>query len=146
MNNSLITKDNLVVDNLLNFNCDNENHSNEYKTLMLNDKKIISVNLFNNTECQAIIMNSNKYNLNNNQSYDETIRQSKQSVILDENLSNIIFRRLKNLITSVYTGIVPYGLNGSGEWEILKINHCIRINSYDAPSIGFKPHYDSAFC
>ncbi len=150
MENSLITKDNLHVGNLLNLNHVNKDHKiNECMTSLLNNKKIVSIKLLNDIECQTIIINSNKYILNYNESntsYDKTIRQSKQTVILDENLSKIIFERLKNLIISEYVGIVPYGLNVSGEWEILRINHCIRINSYDAPSIGFKPHYDSAFC
>jgi hypothetical protein len=45
-----------------------------------------------------------------------------------------------------YGDVVPYGLNTDGVWELAGMNKCLRINSYVAPSIGFKPHYDAAFC
>jgi hypothetical protein len=61
-------------------------------------------------------------------------------------LSKIIFKLLKKILLDEYADVVPYGLDTDGTWELSGINKCIRLNCYAAPSVGFKPHYDAAFC
>jgi len=118
MNTSLRTKDNLVVGSLFQKSFDDIDE-NTYKLQLLNSNKIITKQLFSNKECNAILINAQKYGFDKKDSYDKNIRQSKQLCIIDEKLSYTIYSRLIPLLLAEYSDIKPYGLLIAGsEWEL----------------------------
>jgi hypothetical protein len=157
MNKSLKTKDNLIYgslfkinDNLLDefeeLNQKNKFHvPSSHELFLCGGDKIITEKLFS-YECEEIINNALSYGLNSC-SYDTKTRESNQLCIIDPKLSKYIFVLLQNIISQEYSNVTPCGLdNDNCTWELAGINKCIRINCYDAPSVGFKPHYDAPFC
>jgi hypothetical protein len=67
MTKSLRTKDNLVVGNIFNewFHTSMDN----YETLLLNNNKIITTNIFHQQDCSTIIANSQKYGFQKKDGY-----------------------------------------------------------------------------
>lgn len=107
---SLRTKDKLIIGDLFskyNSLC----HGNDYQTFLLNHNKIISLKLFDDYHCDEIMEKSKKYELNNKNSYDKSVKESNQLCIIDEHLSSLIFQNIKSILIDEYNDIAPYGLS-----------------------------------
>jgi hypothetical protein len=119
-------------------------------TIGSNDIYIIN-KLFTKNECEKIITNSGKYHEINdytiqNYGYDIKKRQSQRKCIIDFDLSTVIWNRIQIMHDKGYfMGYKPFGYLTEGIWIPIKINECYRLNIYNAPSIGFSPHYDGQY-
>eukprot|EP01083_Nonionella_stella_P026414 72690_1 len=107
-------------------------------------------NVFTAQECQRIIQQSNRLsfqNMSKANKYDPSVRKSDRLVVLDPELSNVLWNRLnriikEDIVDTYYVSTVPLGfgvLNDMEEnkWEISSINTAMRINRYDANSEDF---------
>ena len=70
-------------------------------------------------------------------SYVTTERQSDRLCILDCELTQLIWQRLGPFRTQLECPL--FGSNA------LRLNECWRLSRYTAPSVGFKPHFDSPY-
>lgn len=145
MDNSLRTIDKTITGVLLTEEKKLKNNL-IHKEHILNNKKIITTKILKKSECKNIIKNIKKFGLNELNTYPKEQRQSERLCIIDDNLSELIYKRIKGLLEVKFTNIIPFGINISGEWTLLGINNCFRAVSYKSPSIGFKYHYDSPYC
>lgn len=150
MHENLRTKDCLVTGSLLGTDKNREDDYEpcrlDYTVKNLCGNKIVTLDLFHPDTCCSIITNAIQHHLQSKMTYDKSLRESNQLCILDKDLANLIFKRLEPIIKEEFSDVRPYGLDNEGPWTLDRINTCMRVNSYRAPSVGFKPHYDAAFC
>jgi hypothetical protein len=140
---SLKITDNVIEKPLLTFYDDFVSKS--YNNIIF-DKIIFEDFILTKKECSSIIFNANCYGLLPLDSYDKKDRDANRLCVIDNNLAQLLWNRLSTKIKE--HKLIPYGLhnvNNADLWYPSYINSCFRISSYQAPSIGFKPHYDSQY-
>ena len=105
-------------------------------------------NVLSLAECASVLRNATeRFGLASiEHSYAATERQSDRLCILDEHLAGLIWQRLAPvhplLVHHGPTGAAPTSRDG---WRAERINECCRLSRYSAPSVGFKPHFDSPY-
>eukprot|EP01080_Neovahlkampfia_damariscottae_P007120 gene7120-11283_t len=104
-------------------------------------------NLISKKEAKEIIENVTKNEFMNLKTLYNDIRDSSRQVILDKQLSTLLWKRLNNLIKEeqLKYKFKPFGFQVSGFWEPYSINECFRISKYESPSNGFQPHFDNPY-
>jgi hypothetical protein len=82
--------------------------------------------------------------------YSSLERDARRLCILDHDLASLLWERIQVSAVSEHKkqwdAMVPFGFGVAGEWQPVRVNPCMRLSHYQAPSVGFTPHYDSQFC
>ncbi|BCS83736.1 hypothetical protein QLL95_gp0387 [Cotonvirus japonicus] len=126
----------------------NENHNDIiYQKITLgletNQDLFIINNLLTDQECDLIINNCQAFHHSLEMEFLSQDRDSKRLLNIDNQMAKIIFNRIKSI--DFGTNLQPFGFGAEGQWEISGVNPCFRHSFYEAPSIGFLPHRDSAY-
>ena len=118
------------------------NKINSYK---INDILLLK-NVLSPKECKCIINSSkNKFDKIDKE-YLATVRNSKRLLTLNENLSNVVWKRINNFIKEKYyeNQVTPFGFGTEGEWSPYYINECFRISEYNKGA-RFNIHRDACY-
>lgn len=100
--------------------------------------------LLTKEECKQIIKKASKYEFKPlDHAYSKEVRDSKRLCILDNDLEELLWKRLEPLVTNISFKMRPFGFDVNGEWSPFMINNCFRLSSYEKNSKGFKEHFDS---
>jgi hypothetical protein len=138
------TKSLRTIDNIQSFSL-LPNPENVQTKIIESNNTFILQNFLTPKECNTIISNSDIH-LKACTTYLKGIRDSSRICVLDPNISKVIWNRIKPHIICHFQNKTPMGFLTAGIWSPYNINECIRINKYTAPTIGFTPHYDAAYC
>lgn len=113
-------------------------------------------NFFASEECQSILKSaSEQYKFSSiEHAYKIEQREAKRLCLLNKELAIVIFQRLQQLeiFKNIAPDVKPYGydenlcaLDSKNVWTPDHVNECVRLSMYEAPSVGFKPHFDSQY-
>ena len=78
--------------------------------------------------------------------YATTERHGDRLCIIDEELTKLLWQRLEPIHPQLtWPNSTDSEQRQTASWTALRLNECCRLSRYCAPSIGFKPHFDSPF-
>jgi hypothetical protein len=100
------------------------------------------------TLCKEILQSAHLIGFSDvDHAYDQKERDADRLCVLDENLANRLWERLKPVVKTVLPAMSPFGfVDPRQKWEPTSINPCFRLSRYLAGSNGFTRHHDSQYC